>query len=783
MKEVKRISIILLLLLGPYPTMLSATTFSGYVEDMESGERLIGAHVFDSSGNVGTATNTYGFFSLTLDDSDRDSVTIVASYIGHDEWRKELSMNRDHQLTIRLDPSPIQMDQIMIQGEKTGRIEYRTEMSAIEIPVTTLRTVPALLGEVDIIKSIQLLPGVQSGMEGSSGLYVRGGAPDQNLILLDGAPVYNASHLFGFYSVFNSDAIKSIKLTKGGFPARFGGRLSSVVEISMNEGNNRKMKGLATIGLISSRFMLEGPLKTGTSSFIISARRTYADIVAKPFLKEHQKGNGYYFTDFNAKVNHTVSENDRLYLSFYGGLDKFYFRAEENYDNTTSRQTGDLKWGNVTSTLRWNHLINNRLFSNVTFLYSKYRFQVEAKDNSRSIENETPDSYVLKYHSGIEDWSLRCDFDFNPSPIHTIKFGASSIAHTFSPGAAHFETSGEEISELDTLVAPIQEHSASETNVYLEDNIRFSDGFSTNIGVHTSLFSTGGRRYWSVQPRISSRIMIGGWAFKSSYATMSQNIHLLSNVGIGLPTDLWVPATSRIKPQESRQIAWGIAKTLKDGRYELSIEGYHKTMDNLIEYKEGASFLGFDTDWQNKVETGTGRSYGVELFLEKKAGHLTGWLGYTLSWTNRLFENLNDGERFPYRYDRRHDLSLVGNYQLKEGIQLSGTWIYGTGNAVSLPIATYPSLSFGGYFYNEDIDYYPERNNIRMKAYHRFDLGIRFLKGSSDKERTLTLGIYNLYSRKNPFFYFYSTNHDGDPVVKQASLFPIIPAISYTYGF
>jgi hypothetical protein len=264
---------------------------------------------------------------------------------------------------------------------------------------------------------------------------------------------------------------------------------------------------------------------------------------------------------------------------------------------------------------------------------------------------------------------------------------------------------------------------------------------------------------------------------------MSQNIHLLSNVGIGLPTDLWVPATSRIKPQKSRQIAWGIAKTLKDGRYELSIEGYHKTMDNLIEYKEGASFLGFDTDWQNKVETGTGRSYGVELFLEKKTGRLTGWLGYTLSWTNRLFENLNNGERFPYRYDRRHDLSLVGNYQLKEGIQLSGTWIYGTGNAVSLPIATYPSLSFGGYFYNEDIDYYPERNNIRMKAYHRFDLGIRFLKGRSDKERTLTLGIYNLYSRKNPFFYFYSTNHDGDPVVKQASLFPIIPAISYTYGF
>jgi hypothetical protein len=759
-----------------------AFTISGYVEDEKSGERLIGAHVFDSSHRRGTATNSYGFFSLTPQDAVEDSVTIVVSYIGYEEWRETVAVGFDKHLRIQLTPSPIEMGGVTIVGERPGTIERKTDMSVIEIPIRRLKVVPALLGEVDIIKAIQLLPGVQSGMEGSSGLYVRGGAPDQNLILLDGAPVYNASHLFGFYSVFNADAVKSIKLTKGGFPARFGGRLSSVLEISMNEGNNQELRGLVSMGLISSRFMLEGPLKRGASSFIITARRTYADIVVRPFLKEHQKGNGYYFTDFNAKVNHTISDRSRLYLSFYGGLDKFYFQSEETYDLETSEEHGDLRWGNVTSTLRWNNLITRRLFNNVTLIYSKYRFRVEAHENSRSPADETLNSYLLKYFSGIEDWSLCSDFDFLPNPSHTIRFGGSATTHEFSPGAAHFKTSGMEISELDTLVAPTQEQNAIEANLYFEDNVRFTDGFSVNTGIHSSLFSTGGTRYISVQPRLSTRIMIAGWALKSSYASMSQNIHLLSNAGIGLPTDLWVPATPRVKPQKSRQLAFGLARSLFDCGYELSLEAYHKTMDNLIEYKEGAGFLGFDTDWQNKIETGSGRSYGIELFLEKKFGRLTGWLGYTISRTDRLFEGLNAGERFPYRYDRRHDISLVGNYRLSEGTELSGTWVYGTGNAVSLPIATYPSLRLDGY-YTEDIEYYPARNNIRMKAYHRLDLGIRFAKSNSERERALTIGIYNLYSRKNPFFYFFSTDSAGNPVVKQASLFPIIPAISYTYGF
>ncbi len=755
-------------------------TLNGYVQDSNTGERLIGANVFDPEHEVGTTTNVYGFFSLTLKDMKADSISIMVSYIGYERWQKKLITGQDHQLSIELIPSVINLGSVTVVAERLETIEQKTEMSTIEIPIKQLKTVPALLGEVDVLKSIQLLPGVQSGMEGSSGLYVRGGAPDQNLIQLDGAPVYNVSHLFGFFSVFNSDAVKNIKLTKGGFPARYGGRLSSVIDINMKEGNNQDFTGQATLGLIASRLTLEGPLKKGQSSYIISARRTYADVVMKPFLREDQKGNGYYFTDLNAKVNHIFSNKNRLYLSLYAGLDKFTFLSKESYDQETSEESGNLRWGNITSTLRWNSLINKKLFSNTILIFSKYRFTIKAEEESKS--GQTSDSYLLKYYSGIQDWSARFDFDFHPNPNHNIKFGGGATTHTFSPGAAHFKTSATDASGLDTLVTPTQRQDAIEASLFAEDDLKLTEEIKINAGIHTSMFSTNGRTYKSVQPRLSARLMLNDWAFKCSYATMSQYIHLLSNVGIGLPTDLWVPATDRVKPQESKQFAFGLAQSLKNNEYEVSLESYYKTMDNLIEYKNGADFLGLDTDWQDKIEAGSGRSYGLELFLQKKHGLLTGWLGYTLSWSNRQFEGLNFGQRFQYRYDRRHDTALVFNYQLSNSIELSGTWIYGTGNAITLPIASYPSVNLI-HDYSEEIEYYPQRNNVRMRAYHRMDLGIRFIKRKGNRERVLTIGIYNMYSRKNPFFYFFSDNRQGDPVIKQASLFPIIPAISYTFGF
>ncbi len=766
------------------PAFAQEFTLSGYVQDSKTGERLIGVNVYDPDLLVGTTTNVYGFFSLTLRSMITDSVMLVVSHIGYERWQRQLATGQDYELNIELTPRAIDIGSVTVVAENVETIEQKTAMSTIEIPIRQLKMVPALLGEVDVIKSIQLLPGVQSGTEGSSGLYVRGGSPDQNLILLDGAPVYNASHLFGFFSVFNSDAVKNIKLTKGGFPARFGGRLSSVVEINMKEGNNQEFNGQATVGLVASRVMLEGPLKKGKSSYIISARRTYADLMMKPFLKGDDSG-GYYFTDLNAKVNHTVSSKNRLYLSLYAGLDKFYFRNKETYGAETSQENGNLRWGNITSTLRWNNLITKKLFSNTTLIYSKYRFTVEVEEESKQRGNLT-ESYLLKYISGIEDWSARLDFDFLPNPSHSIKFGGAATTHKFSPGAAQFKTAGLDISALDTLIAPTQEQSAIEASLYLEDNLKLSDRLKVNAGIHGSMFSINGRQYLSAEPRLTARFLLGGWALKSSYATMTQYIHLLSNSGIGMPTDLWVPSTDRIKPQESRQIAFGLARSLKDNKYELSVESYHKTMDNLIGYKEGADFLGLDTDWQNKVEVGSGRSYGVELFVQKKSGRTTGWLGYTISWTDRHFEGLNLGKRFSYRYDRRHDIALVFNRQLSKGVELSGTWVYGTGNAISLPVATYPSASlvdrFYGYFFNE-VDYYPEKNSVRMRAYHRLDLTIRFIKRRGIREKVWTIGIYNAYSRKNPFFYFFSKDRVGNPVVKQASLFPIIPAVSFSFGF
>jgi hypothetical protein len=760
-------------------------TLSGFLEDGETGERLIGANVFDPAATVGTTTNVYGFFSLTLNEAVDDSMLLAVSYIGYERWQKRLATGKDLELYIKLRPRVIGLDSVTVIAETMENIEDRTEMSAIEIPMTQLKMVPALLGEVDVIKSIQLLPGVQSGAEGSSGLYVRGGAPDQNLILLDGAPVYNASHLFGFFSVFNSDAVKNVKLTKGGFPARFGGRLSSVVEINMKDGNNQEFNGQATLGLISSRLMLEGPLRKHTSSFIVSARRTYADLLVKPFLDDDENG-GYYFADLNAKVNHMLSGKNRLYLSLYAGLDKFYFQSQRNEGGESYYDLGNLRWGNITSTLRWNSLINKKLFCNTTLLYSKYRFTVEVEETSRQTGGDLSESYLLKYFSGIEDYGARLDLDLHRNPYHYIKFGGTATAHKFSPGAAQFQVTGLNISDLDTLVAPTQEQKAGAASLYFEHEMKLTEGIKFNAGVHASAFATGARHFLSVQPRLSTRFLIKNWALKASYAGMNQHIHLLSNVGIGLPTDLWLPSTERVRPQESKQVAFGVARSFSRNKFELSVECYYKTMDNLIEYKEGADFAGLDVDWQNKIEVGSGRSYGAELFVQKKHGRITGWLGYTLSWTDRRFENISSGRRFPSRYDRRNDAAFTFNYQLSGSLHFSGTWVYGTGNAISLPIATYPSepqiLSYAGNF-GEQIEYLPERNSLRMRAYHRLDLAIQFIKHKGTRERILTVGLYNTYSRRNPFFYFLSNDRAGNPVIKQVSLFPIIPAISYRFGF
>ncbi len=752
----------------PLFTWAQQVTISGYITEKKSGERLIGATVYIPEKNAGTTTNAFGFYSLTI---PADSVTVKVSYVGYAGFSKALSLRGNVTLNMEMELSK-DMKEVVVTSKKDA-IQERTQMSTIDLPIETIKSLPAFLGEVDVLKALQLLPGVQAGNEGSTGIYVRGGGPDQNLILLDGVPVYNASHLFGFFSVFNADAIRSVELVKGGFPARYGGRLSSIIDINMKEGNKNKLHGEGGIGLIASRLTLEGPIQKGKSSFMISGRRTYYDILAKPFIRGNTKG-GYFFYDLNGKVNFKLSKKDHLYVSGYFGNDKFYAKQKQSADQTYSSSFNtDLKWGNATAVARWNHQYNNKLFGNLTSYYSQYRFVIAAQ--TKSTFSGTNEEYLLKYSSGINDVAMKYDFDYIPHPNHYIKTGVGYIYHTYKPGAQQTKVSAAGYKQ-DTTVGT-KDIYAGEIDAYVEDDIKISNSLKANIGVHWTGFAVQNSFYHAIQPRAALRYLINEkLSAKASFVQMNQFIHLLTNSSIGLPTDLWVPVTARVPMQKSYQGAAGIAYTHNTG-IEVTVEGYYKTMDNVIEYKEGASFFNASNNWEDKVEVGKGRSYGAELFLQKKKGRFTGLMGYTLSWTNRQFANLNGGKEYPYRYDRRHDFKIAGIYQLAKNIEVSAEWVYGTGNAITLPI---------GYYNGPDgasIQVFGSRNGYRMPPYHRADVSIKFMKRKPNWERAWVIAAYNAYNRYNPFYIYSSTNSQGNTVFKQMSLFPIIPSISYQFKF
>ncbi len=779
-------------------------TISGYIEDAESGEKLITANLFDYKSGKGTVSNTYGFYSLTL---PKDSVDLRFSYIGYQTESMPLYLDKDMVINIKLS-AEVALQEVEIIAEKYERIEESTQMSTVDIPIAQIKQIPALMGEVDVLKALQLLPGVQSGGEGQNGLYVRGGSPDQNLILLDGVPVYNASHLFGFFSVFNADAIKDVKLIKGGFPARYGGRLSSVIEINMKEGDINEWHGRGSIGLIASKFTIEGPLKKDKTSLIVSARRTYIDILARPLTNQtyddgSKESGGYFFHDINAKINHKISDKDRLFFSVYTGKDKFYYRYEDRgFDGFQDDEEGNLNWGNITSALRWNHLWSNKLFSNTTLTYSRYKFSLGDKYESTNVFNgvEETELYKQSYSSGIDDVAAKIDFDYVPGPEHYIRFGASAIHHTFSPGTFDLElkSSGDFENNIDSIYGQGQ-LSSQELAAYIEDDMRLGENFKVNVGVHFSGFNTDGKFYSSIQPRLSMRYLLpNNIALKGSFSTMRQYIQLVANSNIGLPTDLWLPTTKNVKPQDAWQAAIGAAKTF-DKRYELSVEFYYKDMKNLIAYKEGSSFFQL-RDWETTVTQGNGTSYGGELLLQKKTGRLTGWMGYTYSKSDRIFSELNFGKKFPFKYDRRHDISIVASYKVNKKVQLSATWVYGTGNAITLANSRFQGLlaertlpsQYFNYNGSYEAEYYADRNNFRMKAYHRMDIGAQFTKKKKRYERTWAIGAYNVYSNKNPFFIFVDSDPSYGPngerlgyksVLKQASLFPILPYLSWSFEF
>ena len=601
-----------------------------------------------------------------------------------------------------------------------------------------------------------------------------------------------------------------MELIKGGFPARYGGRLSSVLDIRLKEGNMKQFAGEASLGIISGSASVEGPIVKDRVSFIVSGRRTYLDIVAPPlineFVGEDEAGQAnYYFYDLNAKVNARLGKKHHLYLSAYAGQDEGAITDERvrlvEGVQINSRDNFDLAWGNLTTALRWNYTIAPRWFSNTTLTYSRYDYNNDVTYETTQVgnptgnpENTEPDTaYNLsrqRYRSSIEDWAGRIDVSFVPNPRHELQFGANLIHHTFNPGAVNYvfnTLATDDVVAGDTVLgSAIIE--AWEGFVYLEDQWQPSSRFSMNLGVHASAFRVGEETYTSLQPRVSARYLLGKTlALKASYAQMTQFIHLLTNAGLGLPTDLWVPATERIRPQQAWQGAIGLAKTLPDG-LQVSLEGYYKEMDNLLEYRDGADFLDVEEDWQDKVVVGDGRSYGAELLVEQRTGRLTGWVGYTLSWTDRQFDEVNFGERFPFRYDRRHDISVTASYRWTERLTASANWVFGTGQALTLPVSSYDPIEVADFFFrNElsegDVEEIRGRNGFRMQPYHRLDLNVQHTKEKKWGKRVWTVGVYNAYNRRNPFFIDRDSLPNGTKQFVQYTLFPILPAISYTLRF
>jgi hypothetical protein len=759
---------------------------SGFVKEKNGKELLIGASIAVPRYRTGTVTNQYGFFSISLPASD--TVDVVVSYIGYSSKAYRVDLQKDVELNIELEDAK-QLSEVTVRADKqTTRLAESTRMSVIEIPVQQIRDIPALFGEKDVLKVIQLMPGVQKPSEGNAGIYVRGGGPDQNLIILDDATVYNAFHLFGFFSLFNGDALKSVELTKGGFPARYGGRLSSVINMSMKDGNKQEFHGEAGIGLIASRLMLEGPIVKNKSSFLVSARRTYLDVLTLPFQTSEAKG-GYYFYDFNAKANYEINTRNKLYLSGYFGRDKFYYKSLYSGDESS----GGINWGNATASLRWNYLYSNKLFANTAFIFSDYKFGVFAEQKANNSK------YELTYTSGIRDYALKHDLYFRPSDNHTVRGGIHLIHHVFTPSALVVKDnlSNENINRKTQV-------GSFENAVYAEDDIKIGSSFRVNPGLRITHFSAASKNYFNLEPRVSASYNIkSDLAIKASYAIMNQYIHLLSNTGVGLPTDLWVPSTDNLRPQNSWQAAAGIAKDFIEQDFGASLEGYYKESQRIIAYREGSSFLEIDGsqagttsdyEWEKNITSGKGWSYGGELLIQKKTGVISGWIGYTLSWTQMQFDELNFGRKFWARYDRRHDISVVAIYRIREqqddknGVLLSGTWIYGTGNAITLPVAEYsapvhdPSgMGMGGYYGNM-VSKYTSRNDFRMAPYHRMDLSLQVSKKMKHWIRTWEFSIYNVYNRYNPYFY-YIDNVGNKSVLKQVSLFPMIPSVSWNIKF
>lgn len=769
-------------------------TISGYVMDNNTGEYLIGASVYDTLSHTGTITNKYGFFTIKIDKSNL--CWLRFSFVGYNSFYQCFVNKKDTTVFIKL-AAGTNLEQVTISSLHKEKLEQRTESSKVEIPLQQIKILPSLAGEPDILKAYQLMPGIQAGSEGNNGLFVRGGSPDQNLYLLDDVPLYNVSHLGGLFSVFDPSMVKSVEVYKGGFPARYGGRISSVIDVRNKDGNLYNQHSEVGLGIFLSKIFTEGPVFKNKSSYALSVRRCNLDLYTYLYSKliGNPEINGYTFYDINLKSNFILSGKDRLFISIYSGSDKFYVKLKDKMSLPTEFEYSSkhiTKWGNKTASLRWYHVFGGKIFHNLTLAYTQYEFK--NYDLSEKITKTADNISFLdeyKFLSKVQDLIFKTDMEV-PVDKNTFRAGGIYTRHYFNPGFVS-HTQKTKINQFDTILNSPEPNIglyADELSAYIEFNWHIKEKLSGNIGVHTNNYLIDSKLFPSFEPRILLNfLLLKNISVKAFYCFMKQNLHLLTNSNTGLPSDLWLPSTSKIKPEQSEQYGISIAHTTKSN-YELSIEAYIKSLKNLIEYKEGILVFESSLNWDEKAETGgIGSVKGVECLLQKKSGRTNGWIGYTFSKNFRQFDNLNNGLSFPYIYDQRHQFSLVVNYELSDKLSLSGTWLYHSGHSITLPTGKYQmiNMNYTDSYYGDrtvmsEVHIYSEKNGYRMPDYHRLDLGLNFTVPKKKGVSKWTIGIINVYNRQNAYFLYFKTT-DGKTSLYQQSLFPILVNFGYTFIF
>lgn len=769
-------------------------SLSGFVTDAESGELLINATIVDTKNHTGVVSNNYGFYTMKIEANEE--ATVTCRYVGYQSQQKNICISNDTIINFKLGECT-ELNEVVVKAGNSKRYNDQPMTGIIEMKAALAEKLPTILGEADLARMLQLMPGVQSGREGSGGLYVRGGTNDQNLILLDGMPVYNPNHIGGFISIFNPSSISYLKLYKGGFPARFGGRLSSILDVRMKNGNMQNKEGYISVGTLTSSFSYESPLRKDTSSIIIAGRRTVFDLFvsAYNYMDTNGKYNGgYNLWDLNFKYNRKINDKTRIYLSFYKGRDKIFNTANDKYSQSDSvfryKGNNDISWGNTMASYRINKIYSGKIFANYTLGVSNFSYGI-VDDYKVKQQKELIRRDKTSFVSEITDFILSADYEYMISKKHSAQFGLQSSVHHFSPSNNKIEQTRNGVISNDTIWGA-KKINVPEADLYVSDVYTISPKLSADIGIRYVVFFVGDKPIQKFEPRIVGNYQLNeNISIKASYSSMSQFTHLISTSDQSFPSDFWLPSTKSILPEQSMQISLGAFWAFKQKQeYEFSFDGYYKQLNNLVEIKGGISFIKSGADWENQIlGNGQGRVWGAEFLFEKKTGKTTGWISYTLSKNTRKFDGINEGNWFPFRYDRRHELSIVVCHEFSKHLNFSANWVFMTGEATT--VAQYKYLIDMQKFYQgsdvynnlDEVYYYNGRNSFRTPIYHRLDFNFNFVRSFENKTRTWSLGLYNAYNHYNPYYLYIGKNKAGETKLFSFTFFPIMPSVSYSYKF